>query len=292
MRLTSANRKKAVSVLIAIAGVCVAIALILFIILPPGENTTGISGITAVSITHPTITPETTSNPVALSGTCPSVTTRPSVPEPMTTMNLNLTRPPASDLVPYTGRGFSRPVEAAVAWWMFPGFDDQNRQFRYYHRSTAEERGAFSQEERTFFDFITENLDTAENISLISSDVTLFRGITPGVAAIVLSSSQWNEAPFASTSYDVTVTLGEYAIRDAEGYLNVLVIPVYERNNILFLNEDQREFLLPRGTSWDVVSVRTVKDLTVNADFPLHNQTGRTARFTDVRLIYLEERRC
>jgi hypothetical protein len=70
------------------------------------------------------------------------------------------------------------------------------------------------------------------------------------------------------------------------------VIPWHAGKHILYLNEDQREFLLPRGTSWDVVIVTMVKNLNVNADFILHNQTERTARFTGVRLIYLEEREC
>jgi hypothetical protein len=175
---------------------------------------------------------------------------------------------------------------------MFPGFDEENRQFRNYHRSTADEKAAFPPDERTFFDFMTVNLDTAESLSTISADMILFRGITPGVAGIVLNSSAWNEAPFAGTSYDITVTLDQYANRDADGYLNVLVIPRRAGENILYINEDQREFLLPRGTSWDVVSIKTVKDISVNADFPLHNQSGHTARFSNVRLIYLGERKC
>ncbi|HEX3002196.1 MAG TPA: hypothetical protein VHN82_07505 [Methanoregula sp.] len=244
----------------------------------------------------PTITPAATKIPASFSGTCPAAIptpgTRQVVTESLATMELNLTRPAARDLIPYTERGFSRELEAAVAWWMFPGFDEQNRQFRSYHRSTAEQKTGFPPDERIFFDEITTNLDTAESLSTISADMTLFRGITPGVAGIVLNSSAWNEAPFAGTSYDITVSLGQYADRDASGYVTVLVIPGRTGENALYINEDQREFLLPRGTSWDVVSIKTVKDLSVHADFILHNQTGHTARFSDVRLIYLGERKC
>lgn len=273
------DRKISARILVAIAGICIAIIMILLVAMTAGEGPGSISGI-----------------PLSLSGTClvanPDVNTRQAEPELLATKNLVLTRPSLQDLVPYTGRGFNQSVEAAVAWWMYPGFDEENRQFRYYHRSTPEAKAAFPEEERTFFNFITGNLDDAESVSAISSDVTLFRGITPGVAGIVLNSSAWNEAPFASTSYDITVTLDQYANRDAEGYLNVLVIPGHTGKHILYLNEDQREFLLPQGTSWDVVSVKKVKNLTINADFPLHNPTESTARFTDVRMIYLEENKC
>ena len=290
------DRKISSHILIAIVAICLVVIMIVLAVMITGADTGRISGIPTTSYACPAITREVTGIPRSLSGNCPvatpTVNTKQAEPELLATKNLVLTRPSAQDRVPYTGRGFNQSVEAAVAWWMYPGFDEENRQFRYYHRSTTEEKSAFPVEERTFFDFITGNLDAAECISTISSNVTLFRGITPGVAGIVLNSSAWNEAPFASTSYDITVTLDQYANRDAEGYLNVLVIPGHAGKHILYLNEDQREFLLPRDTSWDVVSVKTVKNLTVNANFPLHNQTERTARFTDVRLIYLEERKC
>lgn len=287
----TADRKISGRVPVAIAVVCLAIIMLAITVAVGGAGRA--AGTPAAPCACPAITPEVTGIPLSLPVTCfAAAGAGPAVPTPLASLDLVLTRLPAPDLIPYTERGFSRPVEAAIAWWMFPGFDGENRQFRYYHRATTEEKAAFPPEERTFFDFMTVNLDTAGSVSTISSDVTLFRGITPGVASIILNSSAWDEAPFASTSYDITVTLDQYGNRDAEGYLNVLVIPVRTGSHVLYLNEDQREFLLPRGTSWDVASVKTVKNLTVNADFPLHNKTERTARFTGVRLIYLEERRC
>jgi hypothetical protein len=292
----TADRKISARMLVAIAGICFAIILIVLAAMIAGGGTGRIPGIPAAPYASPAITQEATAIPLSLSGTCPAATpslnARHGIPEVRENLNLVLTRPPDTDRVPYTERGFSQPVEAAVAWWMFPGFDEENRQFRNYHRSTPEQKAAFPAEERTFFDFITGNLDAAEGASSISSDITLFRGITPGVAGIVLNNAAWDEAPFASTSYDITVTVGQYASRDAEGYLNVLVIPGRAGKQILYINEDQREFLLPRGTAWDVVSVKMVENLTVNADFILHNPAERTARFTGVRLIYLEERIC
>ena len=282
--------------LIVIAGICFAIIIILLATMITGQDTSRIAGIPAASDACPEIPLDVHGIPLPIYGTYPeannTVNARKVIPELLANTNLTIIRPSAQDLVPYTGRGFNQSVEASIAWWMYPGFDEENRQFRSYLRSTNEEKAAFSRETRTFFNFITGNLDTAESVSTISSDLTLFRGITPGVEGIVLNCSAWNEAPFASTSYDITVTLDQYANRDAKGYLNVLVIPGQAGKHILYLNEDQREFLLPRGTSWEIDNVKMVKNMTVNADFILHNQTKSTARFTEVRMIYLKENKC
>ncbi len=216
----------------------------------------------------------------------------PVVPEMLAGSALVLTRPPADALVPYTMRGFSRPVEASVAWWMYPGFDSENREFRRFLRSTQEEELQYPEEERIFFHDVAGNLDAAEERSTLSDNVTLYRGITPGVAGIVLNSSAWTELPFSSTSYDITVTLDPYGTRDPGGYLNVLVLPRQKGDHALYLNEDQREFLLPRGTAWKVTKAVNVRDLDVTAGFPLHNRTENSASFSDVRLIYLADKNC
>ena len=64
-------------------------------------------------------------------------------------------------------------------------------------------------------------------------------------------------------------------------------MPVLERrpgDHALYINEDEREYLLPRGTAWSVVKAEDVENLSVNADFPLHDRTTGTASFDHVRL--------
>ena len=56
-------------------------------------------------------------------------------------------------------------------------------------------------------------------------------------------------------------------------YPNVLVLSRQPGDHALYINEDQREFLLPRNTAWDVIRIDEVRSLTVQADFVLHNRT-------------------
>lgn len=226
---------------------------------------------------------------------CPIDLARPTLPVVSMTYDnatLYLTRPAPEVLVPYTDRGFSEEEQAAISWWIFPGFDDANREYRRYMRGTGEEQQAYPPEEQRFFAFITKMLDRTEQRSVLTHETRLFRGITPSVAGLVLNSSEWREAPFASTAYDITVTLDPYGTRDASGYLNVLGMQRHTGDRAIYINEDQREFLLPRNTAWNVVKTENIRTLTVNADFALHNRTETSATFHNVRLIYIEDKRC
>lgn len=214
------------------------------------------------------------------------------IPVTVESTTLSLARPDPVDRINYTGRGFPEQTNAAIAWWMFPGFDDANREYRRYLRGSLEDRATYPAEEQRFFTFITKNLDCAEQAVRVRHETRLFRGITPSVASLVMNSSQWREAPFASTSYDITVTLDPYANPDAGGYENVLVLSRQPGDHVLYLNEDQREFLLPRNTAWDVIRIEEVRNLTVDADFVLHNRMEKTASFHNVRLIWLRESSC
>jgi hypothetical protein len=72
----------------------------------------------------------------------------------------------------------------------------------------------------------------------------------------------------------------------------MLVIRRNRNDHALYINEDEREYLLPRGMNWSVVRISNVRNLSVNADFPLHNRTTNTALFDHVRLIYIRELPC
>jgi hypothetical protein len=202
-----------------------------------------------------------------------------------------LVRPPADDRFNYTERGFPEPVTASIAWWMSPGFMDNTTEFRGYERTSLAGQAGYPEEHRIFFTFIQHSLDTAEQQSTLRHATTLFRGINPGVAATVLNTSAYREPAFASTSYDIAFSLDAFGSRSPDGYRNMLVLRRDAGDHALYINEDEREFLLPRGTTWSVVKTVNVENLTVNADFPLHNRTRGTASFDHVRLIYIAEQR-
>ena len=79
---------------------------------------------------------------------------------------------------------------------------------------------------------------------------------------------------------------------EPDGYRNMIVLERHTGDHALYINEDEREFLLPRGTTWHVVKAVNVENLTVQADFPLHHRTATTASFDHVRLIYVTEATC
>jgi hypothetical protein len=218
--------------------------------------------------------------------------TGPAVPELVASADLVLTRPPAADLVPYTARGFSPPTQASIAWWMSPEFMDNTSEFRGYQRKTAEVKATYPEEHRIFFDFIEAGIDDAEQQSILKNNLILFRGISPGVAASVLDNAEYREPAFASTSYDITLSLDAFGPRSPDGYRNMIVLEKHAGDHALYVNEDEREFLLPRGTRWHVVKAVNVENLTVQADFLLNNRTVNTASFDHVRLIYVTEMTC
>ena len=234
--------------------------------------------------------------PVSLPPACPAGTAAPAIgpaiPDSVAAADLVLEKPPAEDLVPYTARNFSPASEAAVAWWMSPAFMDNTSEFRTYERSDGNKRLTYPEEHRIFFSFIEDGLDQAELASVLKDRVVLFRGIGPSLAASVLNSTQYREPAFASTSYDITLSLGGFSPRSADGYRNILVLERDAGEHAVYINEDEREFLLPRGTRWHVVKTVNVENLTVRAGFPLWSRTTGTGSFDHVRLISIAEDTC
>jgi hypothetical protein len=169
---------------------------------------------------------------------------------------------------------------------------DNTSEFRGYQRKTAEAKATYPEEHRIFFDFIEAGIDDAEQQSTLKNDLILFRGISPGVAASVLDNAEYRELAFASTSYDITLSLDAFGPRSPDGYRNMIVLEKHAGDHALYVNEDQREFLLPRETRWHVVKAVNVENLIVQADFLLNNRTVNTTSFDHVRLIYVTEVTC
>jgi hypothetical protein len=215
----------------------------------------------------------------------------PAVPETLEDATLVLTKPRPFDLIPYTKRCFDDSTVAAIAWWMNPKFADNTTEYRNYLRATPENRSRlYSPETRIFFDFITKHLDMAISESALKENLILYRGINANVAAKVINNSEYIEPAYASTAYDITLSLGIFATRSPDGYTNVLVLQRPGGKHVLYINEDEREFLLPRDLKWDVIKAINIENLTVMADFPLFSSRSNEAQFNKVRLMYIREK--
>lgn len=196
-----------------------------------------------------------------------------------------LTQP--SDLVahPYTDRDFSSATTASIAWWLSPDFYDTTNMFRTYLRSSSQEQSAYPEEQQIFFGFIRENLDDAIAVSVVQDEIILFRGISPGFANTVLSHAAYIEDAFGSTSYDITIPLVTYGVRGDDGYKNVLLMSRAAGDHLLYINEGEREILLPRNLSWQVVKVAEIGELTIESDFLLFSNRALSESVSGVRLI-------
>lgn len=213
--------------------------------------------------------------------------TGPTQSEKLESATLVLTHPPGSDRVPYTERDFSSPIQASIAWWKSPDFMDNTSEFRRYQRATDEERAQYTEDKQIFFNFIQESLDTAETQSSLTSDIILFRGISSSFADTILNNSVYREKSYASTSYDPVVSLDLFGLPDPQGYHPLLVMERTAGDQVLFINEDEREYLIPRGSEWQVVESVDIQNLTIEADFPLFNRTTMRDSFENVRLTYI-----
>lgn len=219
------------------------------------------------------------------------IITVPAVPETLDSATLVLTKPKLCDLVPYTERCFDEPTLAAIAWWMNPKFADNTTEYRNYLRASPENQSRkYSPETRIFFDFITDNLDIALDKSILNETLILYRGINANVAAKVINNSEYIEPAYASTAYDITLSLGIFATRSPDGFTNLLVLQRPSGKHVLYINEDEREFLLPRNLKWDVIKAVNIENLTVRADFPLYSSHSNVDQFNKVRLMYIREK--
>ena len=209
------------------------------------------------------------------------------IAENLASASLVITRPPESDRVPYTQRNFSGSEIASIAWWKSPDFMDNTSEFRRYQRATPGQKAGYSEDKRIFFGFIQDSLDSAENRSSLGSDIILFRGIGSSVAEMILTNATYREAAYASTSYDPVVSLDLFGPPDPSGYHTLLVLERKVGEHALYINEDEREYLIPRGSAWQVIKAEEIENLTVETDFPQYNRTGMQDSFGRVRLIYI-----
>ncbi|MCQ1538782.1 hypothetical protein FTO68_07265 [Methanocalculus taiwanensis] len=228
------------------------------------------------------------SAPVADSPSVPA-SSYPVPPEYISEATITLVRPANLASLPYTDRNFTTATTASIAWWLSPDFYDNTNLFRRYLRSTEAEQSAYPEEQQIFFVFITEHLDLAISESISDEEIILYRGISPGFAEAILATGVYEEAAFASTSYDVTIPLVTYGSRGDDGYSNVLLLSRSPGDHLLYINEGEREILLPRNLTWQVVMVQEIGDLTIESDFPLFSNNEMRESVSFVRMIQMDE---
>ncbi len=200
---------------------------------------------------------------------------------------LFISRPAGEDLTPYTRKFNDKNLQMSIAWWMAPGFMDNTTEFRRYQRGNDSVKKSYPEEKQVFFNQIEANLDMAMNGSVLTADQILFRGISPGVTGEVMNHSRYIEDAYASTSYDPTVCLDIFSPGDDTGYHNLLVLERKAGEHALYINEDEREILLPRGTKWQVTAAVAVENLLIESDFPLNSRIDQSEALQNVRLIYI-----
>jgi hypothetical protein len=211
-------------------------------------------------------------------------------PTDVDSMTLTATKPDSADLIPYTERGFDEPLEASVAWWMNQGFMANTSEYRWYLRTTPDVRDSYYEPAQVFFDFVTDSLDDAENASALHDDMVLYRGISGNYVFTMINNSAYSDNAYSSTSYDPTVCLNvTFGARTSDGYQNVLVMKKDKGDHALYINEEAREVLIPRGSQLTITKIVNVGNLTVRSDFPLIWSVNTTATYERVRLIYLAE---
>ena len=289
--LKSSDNEKTIITLLAVLVVILAAALIHTVILQPDTGTAGTETGKYCSAS-PEMCRSIAKDEYPAVDLCRPEKKESPESEEKETYTITLTRPDENELVPYDERGFSAPEEASVAWWMCPGYGENTSEYRSYQRKSPEKQSEYPDEQRLFFNFITYNLDSAEEASVIKSSKTVYRGIPPGLSEIVISNSEYSEPAFASTSYDISFCIDAFCTRGEDGYKNVIIAGLKEGDHALYINEDEREFLLPRGSDWTVTKVTEVDNLTVKADFPLYSNAEDTDYFEDTRLIYISENIC
>ncbi|GAA5261538.1 ADP-ribosyltransferase family protein [Methanocalculus sp. MC3] len=211
-------------------------------------------------------------------------------PEYIPEATIILEQPAALVSSPYTDRGFSAATTASISWWLSPDFYENTNLYRRYLRSTEAEQLAYPGEQQIFFGFITEHLDLAITESDTDEEIILFRGISPGFAETVLSNAAYDEAAFASTSYDLTIPLITYGSSGDDGYSNILLLSRSTGDHLLYIHEGEREILLPRDLTWQVVMVTEIGDLSIESDFPLFSNGEMHESVQHVRLITIVER--
>jgi hypothetical protein len=132
-------------------------------------------------------------------------------------------------------------------------------------------------------------IDYAVVNTTIRDDMRLYVGLNSEQSRRVRNDSVFAENGYLIATYDPSVIYRRSwsTGRDRDGYVTMCVLDFHKGDHILFVNASEREFLLPRGGTWDVTNEEVYDQLAFSADsVPLYDDIVQT----DVRMIYTRER--
>lgn len=196
---------------------------------------------------------------------------------------ISLTTPGSAVL--YTERDFPQEVKRAIGEFIQGNSSDSINSFLRWDsvRSRAGEAEAEHIREQIHgIDYAMANTTTQENLRL-------YYWVSGEQAKRILNDSVFSDNGYLIASSDPTVlyhTLWNTG-RDKDGYLSLCVMDFRKGDHLLYVNASDREFLVPRGSSWVVTGTETDGQLSYTADsIPKYDEITQI----DVRLIYLSQR--
>ncbi|OPX63925.1 MULTISPECIES: ADP-ribosyltransferase [unclassified Methanoregula] len=224
--------------------------------------------------------PETPAIPVTIAES-PALT-----PTPGTTVAIppaiSITRPRLTGL--FSAQDFPAEVKAAVMEYSSGKTSDTlNSYLRWesVRARTSKQDAATIREQISRIDYAMYNTSLKENISL-------FIPLSADQARKVRNESVFSENSYILASYDPSVIYHRFAerSRDNDGYFTMCVIDFRPGSHPLWINETEREFVLPRGGIWDVAGEDTYEKLRFAADsIPRYDDIV----LTKVRIIRTKE---
>jgi hypothetical protein len=202
--------------------------------------------------------------------------------EKPTPFQLTITKP--KGIVPYQKKAFPKAVVAAIAYYT----DHSGASVINSYLRDPEVRKNTNASEKERIEGLIKNMDYAEGKSRLVNQAVLFRGIGGAFADQIRAQSRYTEPGYASTSYDFSVTY-RYANenqRDSEGYANILVLQRDGGDYALFVDERERELIIPKGTTWNLVKEVKAEKVVLRASFrPIYPEKT----YTKVKFLYIKE---
>ena len=132
------------------------------------------------------------------------------------------------------------------------------------------------------------SIDYALFNSTLQENMRLYLWVSGEQARRIQNDSAFADNGYLVASYDPTVIYHQLwdTGRDKDGYITMVVLDFQKGDHLLFVNTTDREFLIPRGSSWEVTGINTYDQLSFTADsIPRYDDMAQT----DIRLISTRE---
>jgi len=132
------------------------------------------------------------------------------------------------------------------------------------------------------------SIDYALFNSTLQENMRLYLWVSSEQAKRIQNDSVFSDNGYLVASYDPTIIYHKFwsTGRDRDGYLTMVVLDFRKGDHLLFVNTTDRDFLIPRGSSWEVTGINSYDQLSYTADsIPRYDDMAQT----DIRLISTRE---